>query len=73
MSFRREVAGAGAAAGVGCFMVIFFLALSIGISCAMGWAASWVLGYFGIHVPWYVCSVAMFLLGAILRRGGSGK
>lgn len=56
----------------GCLMFLFILALGFGFSAILGIAAAWVLTYFGAHVPWYVCSVAIFILGAVFR-GGSSK
>jgi hypothetical protein len=49
------------------------LVVGVAFSCIIGWLASWVLGYFGIHVPWYVCSVGAFVLGCIFRGGRSSK
>ncbi len=60
------------AVGGGCLGAIFLVALAVGLgagfSCLLGWAASWVLGYFGVKVPWFVCSVAVFILGSIFSR-----
>lgn len=50
--------------------ILAFLAIFGAVSAGMGWAASWVLSAFGVHVAWYVCSVGIFLLGAIFGRGG---
>jgi hypothetical protein len=61
--------------GGGCLGAALLLCLAlgaaVGFSCLMGWAASWVLSYFGVHVPWYVCSVAIFIIGTIFPSGSS--
>lgn len=44
---------------------VAFLALAAAISALLGCASAWVLGHFGVHVAWYVCSVAIFILGSI--------
>jgi hypothetical protein len=56
----------------GCLVIVFVLALAVGILGALGWVLSWVLGFFGLVVPWYVCAVIWFLLGAVgsTLRGG---
>lgn len=51
--------------------VVFCLALALGFSALLGYGASWVLSYFGVKVPWYVCSVGIFILGAIFGKGAS--
>lgn len=58
--------------GVICFVLVA-LALSVGISAAVGYGISWVLSHFGVNVAWYVRSVAVFLLGFIVHniRGGA--
>jgi len=45
------------------------LAFAAAISAGLGFGASWVLSYFGVAVPWYVCSVALFILGSIFGSG----
>jgi hypothetical protein len=47
------------------------VALALGFSAALGYGASWVLSYFGVKVLWYVCSVGIFILGAIFGKGAS--
>jgi len=59
------------AGGAGCLFVLLFFALAAAISAGLGWLAAWVLSYFGVHVPWYVCSVGIFILSAIFGRNGS--
>ena len=48
-------------------IVVLALSLSFGISAAIGYGVSWVLAHFGVNVAWYVCSVAIFLVGVIVR------
>lgn len=45
------------------------LLLAAGFSAVLGTGTAWVLGCFGVHVAWYVCSVALFILGSVLRAG----
>jgi hypothetical protein len=56
---------------VGLVLVLVVLAVSCAVSAGMGWLASWVLGNFGVRVSWFVCSVAIFVLGFILRNARS--
>jgi hypothetical protein len=56
----------GIIALVGMFALV--LALSLGILAAIGFGCAWVLGHFGVHMEWYVCSVAVFLFGFITRN-----
>jgi len=65
----KRINGAGCLATLG--IIGFALVLALGFSASLGFGASWVLGYFGVKVPWYVCSVAIFILGAIFKAGGS--
>lgn len=57
-----------AAGSVGCGLVLFFFAVWFAISAGLGWLAAWVLSYFGVHVPWYVCSVALFIIGTLFGK-----
>jgi len=54
-------------------VLVFSIALSFCLSALLGVGASWVLAHFGVHVAWYVCSVAIFIIGSIFRAGGSSK
>jgi hypothetical protein len=49
--------------------VVVFYAVLGAVACGM--LSSRVLSYFSVHVPWYVCSVAMFILGGIFGAGRS--
>lgn len=46
-------------------VLLFFCMFSYGL----GLASAWVLGYFGVHVPWYVCSVAIMIVGFVFNGG----
>jgi hypothetical protein len=37
----------------------------------LGTASSWVLNFFGVHVPWYVCAVGCLIISALV--GGRSK
>lgn len=60
---KQEIA-AGAS---GCLFIIFFCMGWFAFIAGSGLLAAWVLGYFGVHVPWFVCSVALFLISAFVR------
>lgn len=47
------------------FLVLVAFGLAIG--ALMGVAAAWVLSYFGVIVPWYVCWVGIIILGSIFK------
>jgi hypothetical protein len=48
-------------------IVILTLAFGAAVSAGLGVLAAWVLMHFGVHVAWYVCSAAIFLLGCIFK------
>lgn len=49
----------------GCFGILLFC---IAFGALGGIAASWVLSYFGVFVPWYVCWVANTLIMGFLSQ-----
>ena len=58
-----------ASVGAGCAAAVLLVALAGAFSALIGLAAHWVLSHFGVIVPWYVCSVALFILGSLFRAG----
>jgi hypothetical protein len=52
-------------------IVVLCVALACAMGAGMGYGASWVLSYFGVKVPWYVCWVAIMILGAVFGKGAS--
>ena len=52
--------------------VLLVLILAAGVCALYGVAVSWLLGFFGLAVPWYACAVGWFVLANIARmlRGG---
>lgn len=54
---------------VGCGVGLLLLAAWLGVTALLGIGAAWVLSYFGLVVPWYVCAVALFILSSIFRFG----
>lgn len=54
----------GVAVLAGCFAALLVI---LAFGAIGGIAASWVLSYFGVHVPWYVCWVGLALLGGTFR------
>lgn len=56
--------------GAGCFGGgLLFLALWFLSTAVMAWIAQWVLGLFGVHIPFWPAFVVVFVLGFFM--GGS--
>jgi hypothetical protein len=53
-------------------LVVFVLLFAAAIVSAQGFLCAWVLRYFGLHIPFYVCGVGLALLettlGAAVRK-----
>ncbi len=54
-------------------LVALVIAIVLGVNALMAWGAQYVLAAFNIHVSFWVCFVAVLVLGGLLSRGGSSK
>jgi hypothetical protein len=55
-----------------CLGVVALVAFVFGAYALIGWGLSWVLGYFGLVVPWYVHDGVAWFLALILARAMRG-
>jgi hypothetical protein len=52
---------------LGCGLIVFCLALALGMNALLAYGAQFVLAAFGLHVSFWVCFVAILVIGTLFN------